>query len=524
MDPNKNCVNIDDICKDTVIPSRKRTSSARSVSESPQAGKAQRAKDGSRSTLLATGADTSKTGMFKVPVANRFDVLAGSTSADQDGSMRAAAQQVAPMADSVQGRAGQRVDGSYDATSHNGGDNMSTDVDNRKQEKVAALLRETLAKQEDALTSINRDELLAHFFHPERGRLAVAEYHQFYRKRFDDAVASIQYGTHHDLRQMGTLTDAQRIRVFVEQVELRDKLVNVLLRLRSGQLFKFNKKVQFSHEPAFAPLSNYDSVASSNTDAFQTIVEATMASHYLSILDAVQGRIEALRADIPDERAIFETMVAPMATESDRKLAAAFSRLRQKFDSALINADKRTATRQSATADTAAPQGAKLDSAKGGADANQRSAEMPAEMDDAAMDEAPAQSASNANVVDETFTRVAARRHRRRPFPAIGRNAQARGYNAQNATPRNHQLFRSGFINRRNGTTIVRSGQCFQRRGQPPSLMDRRLQFGWTYNPCTFNQTGTGYGPPPFMPAFGGRPNYSHPSYHPGGARNWSAY
>jgi hypothetical protein len=467
--------------------------------------------------------------MFKVPVANRFGALAGSTSVDQDDRVRAAAQQSAATANAVPSNAGHLAVGPSDPPLHSAGGGLTTDFDNRKLEEVAAVLRDTLAKQEDALSSLNRHEQLVHFFHPERSRLSVAEYHEFYRKRFDDAVASLQYGTHHDLRQMGTLTEAQRIRVFVEQVELRDKLVSVLLRLRNGQLFKFNNKVQFSHEPAFAPLSNYDSVTSGNNDAFQTIVEATMASHYLSVLDAVQNRIEALRADIPDERAIFEAMAAPLATESNRKLTAAFNRLRQKFDGALGDAHKGSANRQSAVRQPPTPLMTSPPSAQqppvnaitvGG----QRSVDTAAaQVDDVVTNDVRAHNTSNGDIVDEPFTRVVARRNRRR-FQARGRNVQAGAFRAQYSTPRMQRLFRGGSINQRNGTTTLRSGQFSQRSGQPPSLIDGRHQLGWAPNPYNCYTTGAGYGPPPFMPAFGRQSHYASPPYYAGGARNWCAY
>ena len=173
---------------------------------------------------------------------------------------------------------------------------------------------------------INDDDKVDSLFKPESNVFDFDEWTQFFDEMATSGTSKID--THVKLADfpLPDVNDTQRMRLLGDLVLLRNKVANLLIRLRNGSLLRFNRETNLP--TAFKQLSNVDSLLANNSDAFLRIGTATIGNHYLTLLRDTEQRIAAIRETLPNTRRLYETVADDNFRNSKRKLDALFRRMR----------------------------------------------------------------------------------------------------------------------------------------------------------------------------------------------------
>ena len=205
-----------------------------------------------------------------------------------------------------------------------------TDLRNTDTENdLEAMLERVTKLQRHLFDMLKRKDATAELFQPDSCEIDPDFYMAHFQNVFQNAVQNVKAGISVSLQELPVnLTDAQRAKLLSQYRALKNQLINNILRIRDGTMYRNADKRLSFFEAAFPDLSDVKDVCTINANSFSRINKSVIALHYLEVLKVVQQRIRTLRESLPNYRVVYSAVAHDSVAETRRKVSSLLSKVR----------------------------------------------------------------------------------------------------------------------------------------------------------------------------------------------------
>jgi hypothetical protein len=214
--------------------------------------------------------------------------------------------------------------------------------DGRMRAQADKILAQTTGIFARVLRVIHNEEVVDRFFEPEKSSADAAEHVAYFESRFREAAgeltANVQVGT----RNIPDGTEEERMELLTELVLMKEKIQNLLMRIRAESAGPFATNQRYDRAVAYKQLSDYGAISEKHNGIFNQISTALAGIHYAKLLDDIQRKIADVRSTLPNHRVLYATVAQQSVKDSRNKVDKLFRRLRPDLSVGRADSQQRT--------------------------------------------------------------------------------------------------------------------------------------------------------------------------------------